>query len=99
MLKEKAEQAQKVNQPVSIQTAEKTAPPKKKKLSYKQSTRLKELENLIEQNDERLEQIKQLLANPSDNTEEMTKAYQDFEIIQANLDKYMTEWEELASLA
>ena len=29
----------------------------------------------------------------------MTKAYRDFEIIQANLDKYMSEWEELASLA
>ena len=99
MLKEEAERAQKAAQEPARQAAPKAAPPKKKKLSYKQSTRLKELENLIEQNDERLEQIKQLLANPSDNTEEMAKAYQDFEIIQTNLDKYMAEWEELASLA
>lgn len=99
MLKEEAERAQKAAQEPARQAAPKAAPPKKKKLSYKQSTRLKELENLIEQNDERLEQIKQLLANPSGNTEEMAKAYQDFEIIQTNLDKYMAEWEELASLA
>lgn len=99
MLKEEAERAQKAAQEPARQATPKAAPPKKKKLSYKQSTRLKELENLIEQNDERLEQIKQLLANPSDNTEEMAKAYQDFEIIQTNLDKYMAEWEELASLA
>lgn len=99
MLKEEAEQAQKTTQTIQTKTTEKTTPPKKKKLSYKQSARLKELEDLIEQNEETLKQIKQLLANPSDNTQEMTKAYKNFEIIQNDLDKYMAEWEELAFLA
>ena len=54
---------------------------------------------MIEQNEEHLEKIKQLLANPSQDVEEMTKAYKDFEIVQNNLDKYMEEWEELASFA
>ncbi|MGM9991421.1 MAG: ribosomal protection-like ABC-F family protein [Candidatus Bruticola sp.] len=78
---------------------DKQPPTKKKKLTYKQSNRLKELENLITQSENRMGQIEKLLENPIGSPEQMASLGKEFENLKADIETYMLEWEELASLA
>ena len=72
---------------------------KKPKLTYKQSCRLHELEELISRDEAEQDRLKALLENPSPNAEEMAQAYKNYEGLQAELEAYMAEWEKLAELA
>ncbi|MGM9998331.1 MAG: ribosomal protection-like ABC-F family protein [Candidatus Bruticola sp.] len=92
------EAAEKSTRRPSTPPADKQPPAKKKKLTYKQSTRLKELENLITKSENRQSQIEKLLENPTGTPEQMATLGQEFETLGADIEAYMIEWEELASL-
>ncbi|MBQ7502894.1 ABC-F family ATP-binding cassette domain-containing protein [bacterium] len=79
--------------------AVKPAPTPKKKLTYKQKTRLAQLESLIAEKEKRQSDLQQIISSPSGHENELMQICREFDALQNELEELFAEWEELAALA